>query len=207
MTSTHKCIYVAYICTLKRHTCWCEKAFFPNLASFVWWDCSRQICEFLAPCLRNWQSGLCDSHRSTCFPKPWGCTEAKLFPGFLSGTTTNVPVIADTDECLDIATNCGANTDCTNTVPGYFCTCKSGYETAGNPNVDDCTGTRAFPHFFSSCFVTHSLLGPVHTGRGAPHNRNARKFENKACSLFWASLGTRVCAEKNLLFHYPHPLK
>ncbi len=52
--------------------------------------------------------------------------------------------MADVDECVEDATICGPNSNCTNSVGSYICTCFSGYR-LNNPDViasvaNPCTG-------------------------------------------------------------------
>uniref|UniRef100_A0A3B4BSP5 Uncharacterized protein n=1 Tax=Pygocentrus nattereri TaxID=42514 RepID=A0A3B4BSP5_PYGNA len=67
---------------------------------------------------------------------------------------SQVIVITDVEECLSEPSICGPNSTCINTVGGYSCSCRSGFNiTNSSLNVDE-------------CLLTPSVCGPNSTSGG-----------------------------------------
>ncbi|XP_062306844.1 adhesion G protein-coupled receptor L4 [Osmerus eperlanus] len=105
----------------------------------------------------------------------------------------------DDDECQNVTNICGSNTDCTNTVGSYYCTCLSGYASTGlyqfQPNdgtectdIDECKSTQvcgpfSLCHntngsFFCTCDRDYILVSGAkrfHPEKGGPCHEHPKK--------------------------------
>lgn len=75
-------------------------------------------------CTCNLTLSTCNTVNGTC----------QCLPGYKGDTCEE-----DLDECTDLTSACGENSDCNNTMGGYTCTCHDGYQDTVT-NGRNCTG-------------------------------------------------------------------
>lgn len=127
--------------------------------------CSPNSCGPLAECVSGGGCACVSGYEIPSNHQPtghsYGCVgKCSLFylNCFLAWTCTVLPIsnsclyrpLADIDECMSTAGICGSNSNCTNTIGAYRCTCLKGFN-ATNPAIPPGNSNKCIGAILSHC--------------------------------------------------------